>query len=179
MMNDVATQDAADQFVEPPAEKMLTGSGNLQVNYLDGKMFLDVDSVPWTPFSIPGNFFKILMIDGERSTLFMKQTEDAVLNPHRHDTPVELFLLEGSVGYRDDATGKEYRINKNGYMYEPPGTIHSPVTSGAIGICILNGPITGFNAEGEEVSVSAQDLYEMAKRNNAVAHLKPRNVDWA
>lgn len=173
-MDGVSTQG----MVAPPPEKMLTGDGNLKPNSLEGKLFIEVEKIPWTPFSIPGNYFKILMIDNERITMFMKQDADAVLNPHKHDTPVELFLLEGSVGYKDPNSDKEYRIGKMGYMFEPPGTVHAPVTSGAMGLAILHGPITGFNDKNEPVSVTAQDLYNMAKANNAVSHFEPRNTDW-
>jgi quercetin dioxygenase-like cupin family protein len=140
--------------------------------------FTDTESIPWTPFVLEGMYFKLLDYDGDRCTILARLDKGAKLAIHQHLAPVELFVLEGSFGYVDDETGKEYLVRKYGYMYEPPGTAHRPVSpEGGLGVSILHGKIRGFDDQGNERDVGPSEYYRLAKLNNAVGHLQDLESD--
>ncbi|MFT4507116.1 cupin domain-containing protein [Caballeronia sp. 15711] len=137
-----------------------------------GSRFVDTESIPWTPFVMDGMHFKLLDYDEDRCTLFVKIDKGTTLAIHQHLAPVEFFLLEGSFGYVDEATGKESIIRKMGYMFEPPGTAHRPISpDGCIGFSVLHGDIRGFDDAGNPVEIGPSEYYRRAKLNNAVSHL--------
>lgn len=138
-----------------------------------GNRFTDTESIPWTRFVLNGLWFKLLDYDDQRCTMFVKIDKGAKLAIHQHIAPVEFFLLEGSFGYVDESTGTEHMIRKLGYMFEPPGTAHRPISpDGCVGISVLHGNIKGFDDDGNETEIGPAEYYRRAKENNAVAHLE-------
>ena len=140
---------------------------------LDENLYVDTDEIPWTAWVIPGMWFKMLNYEGDRCSLLVKMDKGITLAMHKHHEPVEFFLLEGSFGYVDEETGKEYLVRKMGYLFEPPGTVHRPITpDGCMGFAVLHGKIAGFDENGNELELGTAEYYRRAKANNEVAHLE-------
>ena len=147
-------------------------AGGLVAKREEGNRFTDTNDIPWSPFYIEGVQFKLLNYTGDTVTILTKIEKGTKLAIHRHVGPVELFLMEGSFGYKDAETGEPNMIYAGGYLYEPPSTVHEPVCpDGLLGIAIVHGPLVGYAADGTEVVVGPKEYYEMAKANNAIAHL--------
>ena len=139
---------------------------------LESNLYINTDEIPWTAWVIPGMWFKMLHYEGEKCSLLVKMDKGITLAMHRHLEPVEFFLLEGSFGYVDDETGEEYLVKKMGYLFEPPGTVHRPITpDGCLGFSVLHGKIQGFDQDGNSMELGTAEYYRRAKENNAVAHL--------
>jgi len=140
---------------------------------LDSNLYINTDDIPWTPWVIPGMYFKMLSYEGEKCSLLVKMDKGITLAMHRHLEPVEFFLLEGSFGYVDDETGEEYLVRKMGYLFEPPGTVHRPITpDGCLGFSVLHGKIQGFDADGNSIELGTVEYLRRAEANNALGHLK-------
>lgn len=147
-------------------------AGGLVARREEGNRFTDGNKIPWTPFFIDGVDFKLLNYDGERVTIITRIKKGTKLAIHRHLGPVELFVIEGSFGYKDSETGEDNMIYAGGYLYEPPGTVHEPLCpDGLYGIAVIHGSLQGYAADGKEVIIGPKEYYEMAKANNAIAHL--------
>ena len=115
--------------------------------------------------------FKLLNYTGDTVTIVTRIKKGTKLAIHQHLGPVELYCIEGSFGYKDE-DGGENLIRDGGYLYEPPGTVHEPLCpDGLFGIAVVHGPLRGFAADGAEVFIGPKEYYEMAKANNAIAHL--------
>ena len=143
---------------------------------LEDNLYINTDDIPWTAWVIPGMWFKMLNYEGERCTLLVKMDKGTKLAMHRHLEPVEFFLLEGSFGYINDETGEEYLVKKMGYLYEPPGTVHRPITpDGCLGFSVLHGKIQGYDDEGNALELGTAEYFRRAQANNAVAHLEPKS----
>ena len=140
---------------------------------LDTNLYIDTDEIPWTAWVIPGMWFKMLHYEGEKCSLLVRMEKGITLAIHKHLEPVEFFLMEGSFGYVDEDTGTEYLVKKMGYLYEPPGTAHRPITpDGCLGFSVLHGKIQGFDEQGNSIELGTAEYYRRAKANNAVAHLQ-------
>lgn len=147
--------------------------GNLKARKESGNRFVDTNPIPWTSFFLNGVDYKLLDFNGDRCTLLVKVEKGTKLAIHQHLQPVELFLMSGSFGYEDAESGTADMIYANGYLYEPPGTVHEPTSpDGFTGIAIIHGEVVGSAADGSEVRIGPKDYYQRAKENNAVAHLK-------
>lgn len=147
-------------------------TGNLKAKKEAGNRFTDTNLVPWTSFFLNGVDYKLLDFTGDRCTLLVKVEKGTTLAIHQHLGAVEVFLMSGSFGYTDEATGESNMIYTGGYLYEPPSTVHQPVSpDGFTGIAVIHGDVLGFAADGSEVKIGPIDYYQRAKENNAVAHL--------
>lgn len=137
-----------------------------------GNRFTDTTTIPWTKLFLNGVEYKLLDYNGERCTVLVRVAKGVKLAIHQHIDPVELYLFDGSFGYTDAATGTTDMIYGQGYMYEPPGTVHEPVSpDGFTGLAIIYGNVRGFDANGNEVLIGPKDYYETARANGATAHL--------
>ncbi|MGE0230947.1 MAG: cupin domain-containing protein [Flavobacteriaceae bacterium] len=146
--------------------------GGLVARQEEGNRFTDTNNIPWTEFYIDGVDFKLLNYDGERVTIVTRIKKGTKLAIHQHMGPVELYVIEGSFGYKDAETGRDNMIYAGGYLYEPPSTVHEPVCpDGLLAVAVVHGPLKGFAADGSEVYIGPKEYYEMAKANNAIAHL--------
>ena len=146
--------------------------GKLKARKEKGNRFTDTNLIPWTSFFLNGVDYKLLDFSGERCTLLVKVEKGTKLAIHQHLQPVEVYLMSGSFGYHDAETGTANMIYAGGYLYEPPGTVHEPVSpDGFTGIAIIHGEVSGFDATGAPVRIGPKDYYARAKENNAVAHL--------
>lgn len=140
-------------------------------------LYLDTNDIPWTAWVIPGMWFKLLQVDGERCSLLVKIEKGTTLAIHRHLEPVEFFLMEGSFGYVDEETGEEYLIKEMGYLFEPPGTVHRPISpDGCLGFSVLHGKIQGFDDDGNEIELGTSEYLRLAIENNAASHLVQHSV---
>lgn len=149
-----------------------TYAGSLKAKKEAGNRFTDTNLIPWTSFFLNGVDYKLLDFTGERCTLLVKVEKGTKLAIHQHLGPVEVFLMSGSFGYTDEETGESNMIYTGGYLYEPPSTVHQPVSpDGFTGVAVIHGPVVGFAADGSEVNIGPLDYYLRAKENNAVAHL--------
>ena len=149
-----------------------TYTGNLKAKKEAGTRFTDTNLIPWTAFFLNGVDYKLLDFTGDRCTLLVKLEKGTKLAIHQHLGPVEVYLMSGSFGYVDEATGESHMIYAGGYLYEPPSTVHQPVSpDGFTGIAVIHGDVLGFAADGSQVNIGPIDYYRRAKENNAVAHL--------
>lgn len=148
-------------------------SERMKLKIQEGNLFLDTNSIPWTPWIIRGVEFKLLNVDGLRGTMLMRIAKGAKLARHRHDYPVEFFIVEGSFGYADEERQTEHWIDKHGYLYEPPGTVHQPLCpDGCLGLAVFHGPVAAVDEHGNEVMLSMKDYRALAEKNGAAAHLR-------
>lgn len=139
----------------------------------DGSKIVRSDLVPWTRLSAPGLegiSYKILNFDEDRGYMVLVNTfaPKARFAPHKHLAQVEVFMLEGSFFYDNG------KVFANDYMAEAGGVTHAPATDeGALMLTILHGPLQILNEEGKVVAtVGIDEMYELARANNAVAHLR-------
>lgn len=135
----------------------------------DRSVFFDPSALPWTPWAMPGTWFKLLNIDetSGRSTFILKVDAGVTAPIHKHLGAAEAFILEGEFGYDDDRGGVGTYVN------ESSGALHTPDSpKGVIMLAIMHGPILGFNEDGSIAGVIDWEwLYDAAKDNNAAAHI--------
>lgn len=88
--------------------------------------------------------------------------------PHKHLAQVEIFMLSGSFYYENG------KVFANDYMAEAGGVTHAPASDeGALMLTILHGPLQILNEEKRIVAtVGIDEMYKLARENNAVAHLR-------
>jgi len=83
----------------------------------------------------------------------LKVRKSGVLSRHRHPNPVHGFVLKGRWHYLEH----DWTAEAGGYVYEPPGEIHTLVVDDAVddgsGVPEM---ITQFNIHGAMVYVDAQ-----------------------
>ncbi|UYV36896.1 2,4'-dihydroxyacetophenone dioxygenase family protein [Rhodobacteraceae bacterium D3-12] len=131
--------------------------------------FLDPESLPWTPWVLPGTHYKLMTVDVRSGgfTLFLKVDPGNEAPPHGHIGAVEGVILKGGFAYDDDA-GK-----KGDYICEHGGAIHQPVSpDGCIMFAVLHGPLLGFEEDGSIAGViDAKAMYEMASAAGVADHI--------
>jgi quercetin dioxygenase-like cupin family protein len=139
----------------------------------DGGKIVRTDQIPWTRLSAPGLegiAYKILNFDEDRGYMLVVNTFDpgSRFAAHKHLAMVEIFMLSGSFFYDNG------QVYANDYMAEAGGVTHAPASDeGALMLTILHGPLQVLDAEGNPVvTVGIDEMYELAKQNNAVAHLQ-------
>ncbi|HVX20579.1 MAG TPA: cupin domain-containing protein [Acidimicrobiales bacterium] len=163
--NDVEASSSL-RYLQPP------GGTTVEAVEKPGAMLVDVETIPWTPFPMVGTYFRLLRLDEQNggATVMFKTVAGAPTAPlHKHIGHLEIYNLTGHWGY---AMG---RVGPHHYMYEPAGTIHEPYneTEEFTMFGVMRGPIAGLDENGVVNSiVDGETLYQLAKENNAVAHLE-------
>lgn len=135
---------------------------------------VDCDTIPWTPFPMPGTSFKLLNINETTgaATILLYVAENAQAPLHMHCGAAEAYNIFGRWAYEGEAEA----IGPNCYVYEPAGIVHLPKQeSESLMFGIFHGPIVGYTEDGQVAGVITADLlYDLAAANKAVGHLPPR-----
>lgn len=155
--------NAGHMVTQPPVELVQGGDD----------VFLDLDSIPWTPFPVPGNYFKLLHVDevGGGFTFYLKTDADAPPLVHKHVGGALIYNIKGHWQYEGYP-----EIGPNYFLYEPSGVIHQPLFTEFAEenemIIFMHGCIVGYNEDGITSGVIDADLmYELAEANGAAGHL--------
>ncbi|MCC5857498.1 MAG: 2,4'-dihydroxyacetophenone dioxygenase family protein [Ectothiorhodospiraceae bacterium] len=135
-----------------------------------GGMMLDTEQLPWTPFALPGTYFKLLHLDDNhgKATLLLKVPDGVVTDIHRHLAAVEAFVVKGSFSY------EEGTVKTGGYVYEPGGVVHQPESHGELILFVVAyGPVMGYDEQGNPAGLIDNDLmYQLAADNGAAGHIR-------
>jgi quercetin dioxygenase-like cupin family protein len=139
----------------------------------DGGFITRSELIPWTRLNKPGLEgiqYKILNLDENRGYMVVLNTFDpgSRFVPHKHLGAVEIFMLSGSFFYDNG------KVFANDFMLEAGGVTHAPASDeGALMLAIFHGPLQIIGDDGKPVvTVGIDEMYDLAKENNAVAHLK-------
>ncbi|MEM8662271.1 MAG: 2,4'-dihydroxyacetophenone dioxygenase family protein [Pseudomonadota bacterium] len=132
--------------------------------------FLDLHNLDWTPWVMPGTWFKLLALHTASGgfSMMLKVEPNNVAPIHGHIGSVEGIILEGGFAYDDDwgLTGH--------YVFEPSGINHKPVTGkdGMIMFAVVHGPLVGYNEDGSVALVlDGKTMYQMAADAGRADHL--------
>lgn len=138
----------------------------------DGSTIIRTHEVPMTelPGGLKGIHYRILNYDKNRGYIVMYNTfaPGSRFQPHKHLGMVEIHMLSGSFFYENGA------VYAGDYMCEAGGVTHAPGSDeGAEMITVFHGPLQMIGPDGEvEATVGIDEMYALAKANNAVAHLE-------
>ncbi|WP_027951208.1 2,4'-dihydroxyacetophenone dioxygenase family protein [Haliea salexigens] len=140
----------------------------------DRSAFFDPDTLPWTPWGMPGTYFKLLNIDevSGRFTFLLKVDPGVSAPIHKHVGAAEGFILEGAFHYPDDAG------SAGDYVFECAGALHIPETpDGLTMLAIAHGPIVGYEDDGAIAGlIDWQWMMETARANGAADHIHLHNT---
>ncbi|MCA8489218.1 cupin domain-containing protein [Burkholderia arboris] len=138
----------------------------------DGGFITRSKLIPWTRLDKPGLEgiqYKILNFDENRGYMVVLNTFDpgSRFAPHKHMGAVEIFMLSGSFFYDNG------QVFADDFMLEAGGVTHAPGSDdGALMLAIFHGPLQILDQDGSVlVTVGIDEMYALAKRNGAVAHL--------
>ena len=137
----------------------------------DGSLIVRAEQVPWTPWALPGTWFKLLDYDHNHSftVILLKIAGDAPPVAHKHIGAANAYIVSGGFGYEHG------HVYGGDYMCEAGGVTHTPSAhpEGCILLGFMHGAVQGLNADGSIAGVIDVDWYiEAAKNNNAFAHLE-------
>jgi 2,4'-dihydroxyacetophenone dioxygenase len=159
-----------------------TAQGMMRAAVKDETLFLDTNSLPWTPWVMDGVEYKLLHWNEvtDRATVLFRVPAGSRLPVHEHIDEVEAFIIKGCFAYEADEINPAREVRELGFMYEPKHTTHKPVIpEETLMLVIFQGPVAGYDNGDTPVITGGRDLYEWAKVNNAVPHLKPPKTLFA
>lgn len=151
--------------------EMLDAQTQLQhMAFADGSSIVRVEQLPWTPWGMPGTYFKLLKLDdGVGMMVFLLKVDPNVeLSPHKHFGNANVYVLKGGFGYENG------QVFKGDYMCEGGGITHKPFTYNeeTLMLAFGFGPVAGFDDNGNLVGLIDNDwMYEAAKANGAADHI--------
>ena len=135
-----------------------------------GKDFVNAETIPWTPWVMPGTYFKLFSVNYQTGgfTTLLKIDPDFTAPVHKHLGAAEAFLLEGGFYYNDEDQGIA-----GDYTYEAGGITHEPYsTHGCVMFAIVHGPNVGLDENGvPNFAIDATSMMEIARENNVHAHV--------
>ncbi len=157
---------------------MATVAGSTPTNraterFADGSMIVRPDELPWTPWALPGVYFKLMSINRNTGmwSVMMKIDPDTHTDSHYHFSDVHVYVTSGGYSYVHD------RINAGEYNIECGSVAHEPIigSDGQESISIFYGGISGADADGNPAGdyVDVEWMYKAALANNAADHLDP------
>jgi 2,4'-dihydroxyacetophenone dioxygenase len=144
----------------------------LSERWSDGSVLARTASIPWTPWALPGSYFKLLHINRASGMMvaIIRNDPSEKTPPHHHYGDALVYVLEGDFGYeRGD-------VYAGDFLVEPGGVTHEPhigpkgLTTLAVFFAGLGG-VDGDNRVAGFVGVDA--MYQMAVDNGAAGHLPP------
>jgi quercetin dioxygenase-like cupin family protein len=144
----------------------------LSERWSDGSVLARTATIPWTPWALPGSYFKLLHINRASGMMvaIIKNDPSEKTPPHHHYGDALVYVLEGDFGYeRGD-------VYAGDFLVEPGGVTHEPhigpkgLTTLAVFFSGLGG-VDGDNRVAGFVGVDA--MYQMAFDNGAAGHLPP------
>lgn len=143
---------------------------NLQLTEHTRPAFFDPESLPWTPWVMPGTHYRLMTVDVRSGgfTLFLKVDPGTKAPPHGHIGAVEGVILEGGFAYDDEAGVKGH------FICEHAGAIHQPVSpNGCIMLAVVHGPLVGYNEDGSIAAIiDAKAMYQMACEAGVAEHIR-------
>jgi 2,4'-dihydroxyacetophenone dioxygenase len=135
----------------------------------DRWQFFNPETIAWTPWGMPGTFYKLLHLnEGTGSFTFLLKVEAGIsAMTHKHLGEAEAYILDGEFGYGDD------RGHAGWYAYESGSAIHTPDSPrGMLIFAISHGPIMGYNPDGSIAGViDVEWMYETARQNGCADHI--------
>jgi anti-sigma factor ChrR (cupin superfamily) len=151
-----------------PAESV---SPRAHATFPDGSLIVRTAQVPWTPWALPGTWFKLLDYDHNHSytVILLRIDPDAPPVTHKHLGAANAYILSGGFGYEHGS------VYEGDYMVEAGGVTHTPHAhpEGCVLLGFMHGVVQGVNSDGSIAGVVDVDWYiEAAKRNGAFAHLE-------
>ena len=142
----------------------------------DGSILVRVDQIAWTPWAMPGTWFKLLRVDDDNATMVMllKVAPNSPAPAHHHLGSAEAFLLEGCFSY-DYGT-----IGTGDYVFEAGGCTHDPTTheEGAVMFAIVKGGLQGTDNSGKPAGpvLDINWHVELARAHGAADHIRRRSA---
>ncbi len=135
-----------------------------------GKDFVDLSTVPWTPWVMEGTYFKLLAVN-ELSGGFsmLLKVDPGVQAPvHAHIGSAEAYLVEGGFYYEKDDPGYAGH-----YTYERGGSVHQPVSpQGCVMFAVTHGPLAGCNPDGSiGAVVDCRLMLQLAEAQGVAGHV--------
>jgi 2,4'-dihydroxyacetophenone dioxygenase len=136
----------------------------------DGSTIVRAKQLPWTPWAMPGTYFKLLHIDDTKalSIILLKVDPGTVADVHRHIGDACAYLLDGGFGYEHG------EVFEGDFICESGGITHTPITreDGALMLGFMFEGLGGVDAEGNLAGVLDNDWhYNTAKANGAADHI--------
>ncbi len=138
----------------------------------DGSSLVRPAELPWTPWAMPGSFFKLLHIDRAHNMFTALVKLDAIETPdHYHFGEAHAYVLDGDFSY-------EYgRMFQGDYIVEGGGIHHRPVIgpNGATFFVIFYAGLSGVGLDGLPTGeiIDGEWMYRTARANGAADHLPP------
>jgi 2,4'-dihydroxyacetophenone dioxygenase len=138
----------------------------------DGSVIARTKSIPWTPWALPGSYFKLLHINRTMniSVALIKMDPSEKTPPHHHYGEAQVYVLEGGFGYeRGD-------VYEGDFICEPGGITHEPHIGpqGMISLTVFCGGLGGVDGDNRVAGfVGCDEMYALAKANGAADHLPP------
>ncbi|MCC6002036.1 MAG: 2,4'-dihydroxyacetophenone dioxygenase family protein [Pararhodobacter sp.] len=143
--------------------------GAVKITAHERPAFMNPDTLPWTPWVMPGTHYRLMTVDVRSGgfTMFLKVDPGTQAPAHGHVGAVEGVIIEGGFSYEDDAG------NTGDYICEQAGAIHKPVSpQGCIMFAIAHGPLVGYNEDGTIAAVvDAQMMLQMARAAGVADHI--------
>ena len=143
------------------------------VRFPDKSCIVRCESIPWTPWAMPGSFFKLLYVNRTISmTVALIKLEAGRQTPdHYHFGEAHAYVLQGEFGYEH---GKAYK----GDLFVEGGSIaHKPLISekeDMITYTIFFGGLGAVGPDGKVINcISCDEMYDMANANGAADHIEP------
>lgn len=137
----------------------------------DGSGVVRPDELPWTPWALPGTYFKLLSIN-RRTGMWacaMKIDPNTHTDVHYHFGDAHIYVTGGGYSYEHD------RVNAGEYNIECGSVAHEPIIGddGLENFVVFYGGISGIDADGKPAGdyVDVEWMYNAAKANNAADHL--------
>jgi 2,4'-dihydroxyacetophenone dioxygenase len=144
----------------------------LSERWPDGSSLVRAKSIPWTPWALPGSYFKLLHINRAigMSVALIKNDPSEKTPPHHHYGDAVVYVLEGDFGYeRGDVYAGDFLIEAGGVTHEPhigpKGLITLAIFFSGLGGVDGDDRVAGF--------VGCDEMYQMAANNGAAGHLPP------
>ena len=145
-------------------------SANVRTRHPERWQFFDPETIPWTPWGMPGTYFKLLNINeaNGRFTFLLKVDAGIEAPVHKHLSEAEAYIISGQFGY---GAARGYAGH---YAYEAPGAVHIPdAPEELLLFAISHGPIAGYNDDGSIGGlIDVEWMYKAASKNNAAAHIE-------
>lgn len=137
----------------------------------DGSTIIRAAKVPWTPWALPGTWFKLLDYDRNRSytVILLRIDPDAPETVHKHIGAANAFILQGGFSYEHGT------IREGDFMCEAGGVIHTPRIhpDGCTLLGFMYGCVAGYDDEGNLAGIVDVDwMIDQAKANDAFGHLE-------
>lgn len=135
-------------------------------------IMINTAPIPWSPFPLPGTFFKLLHLDDDqgKASFILKIPSGCTAEVHKHLAAVEAYVISGGFTYEGEGS-----VRAGDYVYEPGGVVHEPAADGEedlILFVVAQGPVQGVNGDGTPGGLIDNDLmFQYASERGAAAHI--------